>query len=72
VFVVCCACCFQAPSPLAPWGHGGVPSGCYIGPTVGTTCGVQAARAHAPGEPVGELGVRWAGPIAMAKPGPRN
>jgi hypothetical protein len=65
-------CHFWGPSPLAPWGNGGVPSSCYVCLGVGPIRGVQDAHARLLGEPIGELGVWWASPIAMAKPGVRN
>jgi hypothetical protein len=66
------ACRFWMPSPLAPWGHGNVPSGSYIRPDAGSTHGVQIACPRAPGDPIGELGVQRIGHIAIASPGERN
>jgi hypothetical protein len=71
-FAVCHTCRFYTPSPLAPWGHGSVPFDCCVRPGVGPTCGIQSACAHPHGEPVGELGVRRAGPVAMVKLAARN
>jgi hypothetical protein len=33
---------------------------------------IQAVGARLLGEPIGELGVWWVGPVAMARPGVRN
>jgi hypothetical protein len=72
VVVVRHARSFRAPSTLAPWGHDSVPSGCYVCPITGSTCGVQVVCPHPPSKPNGELGVRCAGPVAMVRTKERN